>query len=628
MKLVVVQDTFLIQTYSGGMGNVFKKIFNLAFFLRLNIILFFLKITEKQKFIIVLPDHLNFNFDNKTIVFKYSEALAKVELSKYRSSSISLMDKIVDLIEKAEGSKAFFKSVNLTDIWYTQVASRLSYGFFSYCSFFEDLLKTKEIDQLITLGCSKEEKIAELIAKKNKIRINCFSLFDIAPIYDFVQGLLNKRTLKNKLGDFILKSKKRPLNKMILKKDCFILSVDFFRHLKILVPLYKTYKKHGRNVYFVLDDLKAVSILEKIYGIKDNWIYAQHFMNPSEATKLYSKFSKDFTKTWSRIKNLSSNDKYLKTALEIMETFLKPQIAYGLPMSVLYLTAINRLLDSLSPRGIICHNDMRPAESSLLYLAKKFKTKTLIAHSEILSNDLTNRFDSDYFSATGKNIKNELMKLGYPQIKIFVNGDPRLDFLADRQKKPNNFVYRKLGINITKKIILLISDKPHSLLSLKDKEEQFKSVYQAVKDLKECQLVVKPHPTEDRLNLIEYLKMWGLKDVVVSDNKELELFDILPLTSTVIIGWSMVGFEAMLFKIPVIIANFTSKNYDIQIPYIKGEGAVEVKSIEAVKDCLKKFIDPLNSERIKQINNGLKFCSNYYQLPLGKASEKVYRILN
>jgi len=123
-----------------------------------------------------------------------------------------------------------------------------------------------------------------------------------------------------------------------------------------------------------------------------------------------------------------------------------------------------------------------------------------------LSADKTNAYDVDYFSAVGSYIKKELTILGYPSEKIVVNGDPQLDFLPKKKFNPEK-TYQKLDIPADKKIVLLVSDKPNPMLSKDEKKMQFQAVYKAVEDINNCQLVIKPHPAENRQSLMQDLKV-------------------------------------------------------------------------------------------------------------------------
>ena len=74
------------------------------------------------------------------------------------------------------------------------------------------------------------------------------------------------------------------------------------------------------------------------------------------------------------------------------------------------------------------------------------------------------------------------------------------------------------------------------------KKIQFQAVSKAVKSASECQLVIKPHPAEDRQSLMQDLKMWKISDFILTDNKKIEIYDLLNISSVVIIAWSLIFF--------------------------------------------------------------------------------------
>jgi len=81
------------------------------------------------------------------------------------------------------------------------------------------------------------------------------------------------------------------------------------------------------------------------------------------------------------------------------------------------------------------------------------------------------------------------------------------------------------------------------------------------------------------------------------------------------------------FKVPVIVASFSDKNYDFHIPFAKGGGAVGISNIKNLKKHIKIFTNKKSIITKKQIEKGLSFCSRYYRLPLGGASERIYKLL-
>ena len=213
--------------------------------------------------------------------------------------------------------------------------------------------------------------------------------------------------------------------------------------------------------------------------------------------------------------------------------------------------------------------------------------------------------------------------------KVHICGDLYQDYLFELRKSfRRDQVYQQLGIkNSAKKIILLISFRPNPKISAQEKKEFIRLTQKAISQIPNAVLVIKPHPTEKRYRLLEELKDWKIQKVVVSNNNQLELFDLLAVASVVLQTWSMTGLEAIMFNRPVVIVNPASKNYDQIIPYVSGKGAVEAKSQDQLVQLLKVLSNKNHPQTKKQLLQAKKFAGRYISLPDGKACQRVARLL-
>lgn len=621
--LIVTQDIFLIQTYSGAAGIMVKKIYLFVLGLRLKLLLFFLSRSN----IVVLTSDLFIQKSNNPKFKSYSEQMAKIDMGKYRQKSLNLLNNLSRQISRINNFNNNGLVVNIPEclkIWRVHLASRASFYLFPYIEIIKKTIRDEKPDKVIVLGKTRTELIAQKTAAGLKIKFNHFWLLDLSTLYNFLEKHLMFGFFKIRQKKFINNSGKNCIRNNIRQyKNAFLLSADFFRHLKILVPIYNKFKEKNERAVFVLDSLGSSTALKKIYQIKKDRFNFSSILEIDYIKKQLKINRKKFNLV---CKKIYSNRK-TASELKLMRSFIEPLLKEGLPLSVLYLKAAEGIIKELKPKGIICHNDARLAEASLLQTAEKHKVKTMIAHSEILSGDKVNSFKCDYFSATGNCVKNELVKLGYPSKKIYVNGDPRLDFLKNRMKTKKLKTYWKIGINRTKKTVLLISDRINPLFSYEEKREQFINVSKAVANLHQIQLIIKPHPTESRDLLIKDTRRWEITNAIITDNAKIELFELLDAVSIVVIAWSMVGFEAMMINVPVIVANFSNKDYNKQIPYVAGGGAIEAKLVIKLSKYLSFFINNTQKRKI-QIKKGKSFCSEYYRLPDGNAAKRIVNLIS
>ena len=168
---------------------------------------------------------------------------------------------------------------------------------------------------------------------------------------------------------------------------------------------------------------------------------------------------------------------------------------------------------------------------------------------------------------------------------------------------------------------------PILIMPKKEKKDFFLMVVRAAKQYADAILVIKPHPTEKKYRLLEELKQWGITNAIVSDNQKVELFDLLKLSSVVVMVWSMTGFEAMMLKRPVIIVNPHRKNFDKYIPYLKNKAAVEANTLSTLSKYLAIFSNHQNQKTKALIASGLQFARVYIRKPDSLAAQRVGRYI-
>jgi len=127
--------------------------------------------------------------------------------------------------------------------------------------------------------------------------------------------------------------------------------------------------------------------------------------------------------------------------------------------------------------------------------------------------------------------------------------------------------------------------------------------------------------------LQEEINRWGIKDVIISNNESIELFDLLRASSVVLITWSMTGFEAIMNNRPVIVVNTTKKNYDDFIPYISGKGAVQAENITKLEKYLESYLENNNILLKERLRAAQSFIKHYILLPDGKVCQRIIAVL-
>lgn len=606
--LVVTEDIIEIQTFSGTLGNVYSFFCQLLLKLKLKLAIFIL---HRQYDVTVLATDQYFSCPGAFL--SYSEQLDPAKMDAYKP----LAWKIFKTIAAVTGT------IDLISLWQNKITSRLMNYYLSYLELLTRLISSGQYSQVLILGSSVPEQIAKFLCRQYQRPLLNYSFFNFNFLTKFFFRFFRQRELSRKLNHFILQARQSKLPPKLASHPV-LLSVDLFRHLKTLIPVYLSLDQAKANPLFVTDESLITSYLTNSKAENSRYIFLANFISPQEIEHQI--------KSWRPAKAINLQSKNIATLiLRLAYPEISPIIQEGLILSKLYLLAGEKLFQTLKPKYVVVAADIRLTEMTLSYLAKvhsipsiTVSPRTIIFPDEPYQYNLT-----DFIAVTGLHAKNQLIKLHVPAQKIIVSGDPRSDyfnFLSKNFSAPKARL--KLGIKPSKKkIILLISERPNLYLTEKEKRDFFLLVSQAVASHPDTILVVKPHPTEKKYRLLEELKQWEITNAIVSDNQKIELFDLLKLSSVVVMVWSMTGLEAMMMKKPVIIVNPHGKNFDKYIPYLKNKAAIEANTLSSLSKYLGIYSNHQNPATKKLIAAGLKFSRAYIKKPDGQAADRVAQAL-
>ena len=619
--LIVTEDISKTETFSGLIGKVYSTLYSYWLNFRLKIIYKLFSYKYKVK---ILATGTKFSSQN---ILEYSLQLKTSRLKKFRSQSWSLVNHVFkELNVLADNNFLKQRRINLTKIWETELAIKVSFNYLSYLDAIDTIVEAIKPDLIIVLGNSLQEKIAGYLAKKKKIKFLKLNLASLSFINNYLFIFFRNREIINKISNQLSQAGLKP---KIKKQNLFLLSVDFYRHLKTLVPLYSYLMKAKKNAYFVTNSFNLNQALVNFNITNPNLIYLSGYLTKNYLSsnmrqwKIQTKRLLKKTKALF-LKNTENDDDFI---ISLMITDLTPIIKYGFILSKICLEAGYLFFKQTELKGVVVVSDQRPVEVVLALMAKKFKVPSILVTSHtILSADAINRYNTtDKISVPGENTYKQLLSIGVQKNKINLCGDPSYEY---RQGISRKEVFNRLGIkDLSKKIVLLTSFRINPRIPLREKQLFFQTANQAIKQIKSAILVVKPHPTEKRTSLQEEINRWGIKDVIISNNESIELFDLLRASSVVLITWSMTGFEAIMNNRPVIVVNTTKKNYDDFIPYISGKGAVQAENITKLEKYLESYLENNNILLKERLRAAQSFIKHYILLPDGKVCQRIIAVL-
>lgn len=610
--LIITEDIVKIQTLTGLLGKTFQVIYLNWLKLRLKFLIIILK--PFFKVTVVCSDFYRLN--HKTC-FYYRQELARINYDKINSETYQ---KIVERL---------LQSVALNQLFQARLAIFLTYHYFIYADLYQIILAKTKPDIVVTLSNSYHEQTARFIAQLNKIQVKNIFLFSFIWFNHWLKNFFLNREYTQKINNFINQSKhQRPKANQL--KNATLLSLDFYRHLKTLAPIYEALEKQNKNPWLVTDITNLKQSLTNLQIPQANYLYLASFL-PKKSIGINLKHWLD--------QSNQAIDSLVEIEAKDIVSFLynlslktsKPILKHGFILSHLYLEAAEKLFSLVKPKGVIVISDVRFCELSLSHLAREYQVKSILASPNTLMDYLNlHSYDTtDEVTVVGNFIKNELINFGIDSKKIHLVGDPRIEKYQTLKPKLNKKkIYQTLSIDDkNKKIALLISFRSTWTIPKTEKKAFFQMAATAIKRTPDTVLVIKPHPTEKRYRVLEELKEWGINNVIVSDNNKLELVDLLYASSVILQTWSMTIFEAIMMNKPVIVINPFNKDYNYFMPCIKPGGAIEVKNKFQLDYWLPILLNSNHYQTKKQLYRAKNVCTQFIQPPDGKVTKRIIDLL-
>ncbi|MFC1626960.1 UDP-N-acetylglucosamine 2-epimerase [Patescibacteria group bacterium] len=617
--LIISQDATIINTFT-GVGRLYSLFINTLQKLRVAVIL---KITPFKTEVLVVADSKQISATHHQIVY-WDQVLASLKLEKKRDLAWRITDKIISPLFK----DLKYKNIPFIKLWQTYLTAHISFNILGYQQALEKLIKDFKPAKIIICGSSPQEQIAKLIASQNNLQVVSYNFLDFSKLNRWFIDWLYDRQQKIRLKKFLTS---RSVEFKTPAKGSYLLIASFFRHLKTLVPLSLGLNKQNLKNIFIADDLMIQQSLSKLYQTSDNCLFLSNYLKPATISQILNHQKKLGRSVWKKISaRLSLPPRNIEDiSLNLLQGYLKTLFIRVFPLTCLYLEAGSHLINQVKPKGIFLVSDLRPLEVSLGLLAKVNKIPSLlVSPNTILSLDAVNQYSiADKIAVVGPHIKKQLVRIGVPIKKIHLVGDLRFDSI--NLKKINQYkklVYQQLQLKPQTKLFLLISFRANPRIPLTEKRRFFEIASKAVNQISKTRLIIKPHPSETKQQVLDQLKQWGIKNALVVDNQKLELIELLNACHAVLLTWSMTGFESLIMKKPVVVINPTRKDYDEIIPYVKAGGAQLAKSASQLKHILKQLIN--NPAYYNQwVKNGQQFVKQYIKPPDHQVAQRISRLI-
>ncbi|MBU1632521.1 MAG: UDP-N-acetylglucosamine 2-epimerase [Nanoarchaeota archaeon] len=476
-------------------------------------------------------------------------------------------------------------------------------------------IKTKEISSNFKL-------IQFKIAKKIKMTL-IKNLFDLRFISrKTIWNLLNK---KNKR---LFNTKKIPI---------LIINWSSDRDEKHIKPIIEKLDKNKYDVYAL--DVASNNFLDfSILKEKSKNNILKHILLENYIKKKETKTVKKIQSLW----NFLRKDNNFKGIFKISDIniwpLVEPQLScyfnVRLKDHLISLIAVDNVISSIKPKIAVTPTETSEFDKGLFVSCQRNKIPVIsIQHG--LFNDL--RCIHDKGEVSLKEIKPEycpiptittvygncdkdfLIKKGnYPENSVIVTGNHRYDVYINLHKRiDKNQVYKELKIDSSKKNILIATQPfPHT----PDREKLIKIVSEAVKTIKDIQLIIKVHPEESVRLYEKIVKNNDVKAIITKYdiNKSLYICEILVTVS------STVGLEAAILEKPVIIIS-SIKTYDTT-DFVKKGIALKAYDSKELKKLISKI--SFNSKtKFKLHEKRKKYIYDHCYKMDGKSSERIVNLI-
>lgn len=600
MKVLIVTPDFK-EVVVAGFGGFFYKIYQKLLILQLKVLI--------RRF--PTATILTSNSLSDAGLF-YDDLILKINYYKLRKTVWKFV-------------RGYFKNdfkwdgISINRISETRSAIHFSLIVFSYVEVLNNLISELKPDLIYTLTAdSIPEKVAQKLGADLKIKTKTFFKPNISLLEKLVDYFLRLREAKLRFLE-VLKIAQEKRNFSKIPQKGILIEASHPLQLKSALPLIS----NAKDSFLITHIPNIKPELEKLTKEKINFLQAASFLTGEEAKKIYKSARSKAKIWWAKVKN--QNQSFL---FELSKEHLGNTALYYFPLAAIFVEAAKKIIQTTKPKAVVVFSDRGFIDGAIAKVSGKFKIPSfLVSPNTNMSVDKTNNYDiCDFVTVPGEHLRQELIKIGHKKDDIFVVGDLRFDNLPKILKSFNKKkICQKIGIDLNKKIVLLISFHLSGLISAEEKRALFQSTSSVVNKISEAQLVIRPHPNEPISDLKAEVGNWGIKNAKIDSNSSLH--ELLFISDLVVMAWSMTGFEAMIFEKPVVTCNFFGKDYDQYIPYVSKGAAIEAKTEQELEETVKTLLfDKLAMQKL--ITQAKKFVEYYLGRVDGKVAKRIINIIN
>ncbi|NPV51772.1 MAG: hypothetical protein HPY60_11350 [Candidatus Methanofastidiosum sp.] len=291
-----------------------------------------------------------------------------------------------------------------------------------------------------------------------------------------------------------------------------------------------------------------------------------------------------------------------------------------------YIEWAKQITHKFSQCMIVAMEDITPINRAVIRFFKINDMNSLVIQHGLVSKDMAG-FGAMPIEATVQAVWGEnSLKWHYKRgnKSQVITGNPGFDpILTYKTKFNREKVFRNLGLDLTKKIILITTERFAGITSdytTDDEEEIIRSTLKSLKNFDEVQKIVKLHPGHQE----KYARI--IRNIAIEEDIDLMIFsdflwDLILVCDVLITFASTTGLEAMLFG-KAVVAVGDKEEVD---SYVKDIAAVGVSDYNELAPTIKSIISgKLKEESLHSIDHLI--YQNCF-LNDGKSSERVANLI-
>ncbi|PIN86283.1 hypothetical protein COV19_05740 [Candidatus Woesearchaeota archaeon CG10_big_fil_rev_8_21_14_0_10_44_13] len=416
---------------------------------------------------------------------------------------------------------------------------------------------------------------------------------------------------------------RRRLDQRMEKGRGGILLLPYYaNHADVMSPIISLLKKKKEDFDVVCVD-NIFNVTKKRldrYGI--GYEIFEHYSN-KKVMSLVDTNEEEFRAKWKQLdKDIEAQNeiRYRKIGLwDILRPRLRFLFLRRFAQVSEYIETTRHMISVKKPSIIVIANDTSTyGRVAAAVSGMESVPNLLVQHGAVADEPKYNRIFADDMAVEGPEVRRFFIEKGLPENKFMVTGQPRYDVLARREGIPGrDEMCSKLGIDGKKKVIVLATQVPEC------NEKVVRAVYDAVKGMQDCFLVVKLHPAERTDRMYQDLrKETGIKNIVIG--KDIHLYGLLNACELMITVFSTTALEAMMLDRPVITINLTGE--PDMMPYASSGAALGVYKADDLKDAIEKVMHDRKTKEALDKNREKFVYGLVYKMD-GKASERVYSLM-